>query len=339
MSEQRIEQLFKDALGNLEADVRPEIWSGIEQGLQAPAGASHGGFSAGKSAGILGKVGLKGLLMISATTVTVVGTIIYFSATKPAATAPASRPVEVTHQAPESQAANSVVSGNPKTVADPVSAPASRLSATSQKQKNESVASAATAQKNIAQQNKPGGASAEPAIAVNSPATSAGLSSPTSSGNGSSAVSGHTAPLPTAGSMHAAQQPNVSRNPVIQSEASSDPIENAEITGQKAPVFDTIEKYIVSENGTPGLITIFTPDGDGYNDQFRINTRGLKSMEVIIFDQSGRKIYSWKSLNGQWDGKLPNGNEAPSGYYYYSVNAETLDGKICIGQSTLRLSR
>ena len=52
-----------------------------------------------------------------------------------------------------------------------------------------------------------------------------------------------------------------------------------------------------------------------------------------------KEIYSWKSLNGEWDGKMPDGREAPSGNYYYSLNAETVDGKICIAQSFLKLFR
>src|SRR5258708_4124754 len=80
MTEQNIEQLFKDALSNLEADVNPNVWTNIEQGLQTPVSSNHvsGNSSAVKTANIMSKLSLKSLIFISGASLTIVGTAIYF---------------------------------------------------------------------------------------------------------------------------------------------------------------------------------------------------------------------------------------------------------------------
>lgn len=66
------------------------------------------------------------------------------------------------------------------------------------------------------------------------------------------------------------------------------------------------------------LPRIFTPNGDGANDYFRINGIGLKNLHVIIFNRWGQKIYEWDGIDGYWDGKIqPGGELAPEGVYYY----------------------
>ncbi|MBO4654137.1 MAG: gliding motility-associated C-terminal domain-containing protein [Bacteroidales bacterium] len=65
---------------------------------------------------------------------------------------------------------------------------------------------------------------------------------------------------------------------------------------------------------------IFTPNGDGLNDQFVIN--GLENCEkkaLIVKDRSGKIIFQSQNYDNSWDGSnLPNGT-----YYYqfsYSIN-------------------
>jgi gliding motility-associated-like protein len=108
-----------------------------------------------------------------------------------------------------------------------------------------------------------------------------------------------------------------------------------------SPEFDQIEKYLDNSLSSPQnqLPNIFSPNNDGLNDVFTIKTKGLKSLEVTVFDNSGVSVYRWVSLDGGWNGLLPDGRDAKAGYYYYSVNAVTEEGKICIKQSMLKLVR
>src|SRR4051794_4461149 len=48
MKEQNIEKVFRENLGNIEADVNANAWSRIQQGLQTPEKHSPTGSAAGK---------------------------------------------------------------------------------------------------------------------------------------------------------------------------------------------------------------------------------------------------------------------------------------------------
>jgi gliding motility-associated-like protein len=129
--------------------------------------------------------------------------------------------------------------------------------------------------------------------------------------------------------------------PVEENKISNTSAQNRQVANEEfAPGFAKIDDYLAPDDfNRKELPNSFSPNGDHTNDVFKIKTHDLKTLEVIIFDTGGREVYSWKSLNGEWDGRLPDGAEAPAGNYYYSLNAETTDGKICIGQSFLKLFR
>ena len=69
---------------------------------------------------------------------------------------------------------------------------------------------------------------------------------------------------------------------------------------------------------------VFTPNGDGSNDVFKLVEVNLRSVEGEIYNRWGQKLYSWKGLNGSWDGKT-SGKLAPDGTYFYLINAIGLD--------------
>jgi gliding motility-associated-like protein len=69
---------------------------------------------------------------------------------------------------------------------------------------------------------------------------------------------------------------------------------------------------------------VFTPNGDGSNDVFKLIELNLLSVEGEIYNRWGQKLYSWNGLNGSWDGKV-SGKIAPDGTYFYIINAVGLD--------------
>ena len=73
---------------------------------------------------------------------------------------------------------------------------------------------------------------------------------------------------------------------------------------------------------SPVVITIpnvFTPNGDGSNDVFKITGSGLKTLSCTIFDRWGLKMSEFTDLNGSWNGTTTSGVSVSSGTYFYIV--------------------
>jgi gliding motility-associated-like protein len=91
---------------------------------------------------------------------------------------------------------------------------------------------------------------------------------------------------------------------------------------------DTINIVMECEDITDIFVpNVFTPNGDGENQTFKVITANLKTVEVEIYDRWGILLYTWNNLEGSWDGKNRNGSECSAGTYYYIVNATTYVGK------------
>nr|WP_279158184.1 gliding motility-associated C-terminal domain-containing protein [Pseudomonas corrugata] len=83
---------------------------------------------------------------------------------------------------------------------------------------------------------------------------------------------------------------------------------------------------------------IFTPNGDGNNDNFFIRLENAVSLEVTIVNRWGNKMAVFSGLNGLWDGRV-NGNLAEEGVYFYNYTATGLDGSTQTGQGNVQLLR
>lgn len=92
--------------------------------------------------------------------------------------------------------------------------------------------------------------------------------------------------------------------------------------------------------------TIFSPNGDGQNDEFAIllNTKFVKGLKnITIFDRYGNLIFQRLPINaltegGAWNGRY-RGKEMPIGTYLYSGTLELLDGELEHISGTLNLVR
>ncbi len=72
---------------------------------------------------------------------------------------------------------------------------------------------------------------------------------------------------------------------------------------------------------------IFTPNGDGYNDVFRVKSEGLETEKMVIYNRWGKEVYSWNVVQGEWNGVAKSGGQAADGEYYYIFDAKGYDGK------------
>lgn len=83
---------------------------------------------------------------------------------------------------------------------------------------------------------------------------------------------------------------------------------------------DTTSHTIIVENGfTIEVPNVFTPNGDGANDIFKIKITSVKSAEGTIYNRWGQLLYSWDVLNASWDGKASNGENCPDATYFYII--------------------
>jgi len=65
---------------------------------------------------------------------------------------------------------------------------------------------------------------------------------------------------------------------------------------------------------------VFTPNGDGKNDIFRVKALSLKSFHGVVFNRLGRKVYEWDDPKGGWNGKI-GGSYATPGTYFFVIEA------------------
>jgi PKD repeat protein len=73
---------------------------------------------------------------------------------------------------------------------------------------------------------------------------------------------------------------------------------------------------------------VFTPDGDGYNDLFMVESKSLRYISMEVFSQSGFKVYGFSGEGESlrewtgWDGNVNNSSrKATPGVYFYIIRA------------------
>jgi gliding motility-associated-like protein len=65
---------------------------------------------------------------------------------------------------------------------------------------------------------------------------------------------------------------------------------------------------------------VFTPNGDGINDEFRVAYKSIVSFQCWVFNRWGRQVYFWSDPTKGWNGKI-NGKDATPGAYFYVIKA------------------
>jgi len=85
-----------------------------------------------------------------------------------------------------------------------------------------------------------------------------------------------------------------------------------------------IDDCLIVEN----IPNVFTPNGDGKNDIFFINARGVYEFDLLIYNRWGMLMYSTNQIEQGWDGTV-NGRPAAGGVYFIKAKIvgrnETID--------------
>jgi gliding motility-associated-like protein len=88
---------------------------------------------------------------------------------------------------------------------------------------------------------------------------------------------------------------------------------------------------------------VISPNGDGLNDAFVLESRGIKEASVKVFNRWGELVQSTKynvqspdvlSKTTLWDA-THRGQPAPQGVYYYLIELSTKNGEVIIEKGTV----
>ena len=75
--------------------------------------------------------------------------------------------------------------------------------------------------------------------------------------------------------------------------------------------------------------TVFSPNGDNSNDTFRIRGSGIATLQLVVFDLSGRQLFHTDNvqfaLEHGWDGTYK-GSALPAGSYAWTIAGSLADG-------------
>lgn len=85
---------------------------------------------------------------------------------------------------------------------------------------------------------------------------------------------------------------------------------------------------------------VFTPNGDGHNDVFKLTAVNIGEINMTIYDRWGLKVFDAKSSgNIKWDGTTTSGSAVSEGTYFYVLKASSLDGKAYDLKGTINVFR
>jgi gliding motility-associated-like protein len=92
----------------------------------------------------------------------------------------------------------------------------------------------------------------------------------------------------------------------------------------KVTVFETIK-----------VPNTFTPNGDGYNDNWEIDLLSdFRDAIVEVYNTAGQLVYRSVGYSKPWDGRR-NGNIVPAGTYYYVIDLKVLNARKLSGYITV----
>lgn len=97
------------------------------------------------------------------------------------------------------------------------------------------------------------------------------------------------------------------------------------VVSNMAECTDSAEVQITVSESSLQIPNVFTPNGDGFNDEFRVAYKSLVEFQGYIFNRWGKTIFEWTDPAKGWDGTI-GGKKAPAGAYFFLITAKGSDG-------------
>lgn len=85
--------------------------------------------------------------------------------------------------------------------------------------------------------------------------------------------------------------------------------------------------------------TAFTPNGDGFNDEFTIGAYNLIDFQISVFNRWGNEVYKSNSPDFRWNGEDQSGKAVPEGVYVYVARFLDTNGKMTEQEGTITVMR
>jgi gliding motility-associated-like protein len=289
------EDVFRKALQNHETPVSPKVWAGVQSSLASGAGAATGSAILGKAAAVIGFTAL-----ITAATISEVQHATSHTTKAVTETEVISTPSETLEAAKyeaedfavitiEQQAEQTLTEIEQAEQANASSqkVPVKVSETADAKELNHEVKNSTSSLKKSENNQQTAGSTSE-AEANKSPEIAEKTT-------GLSAKEGVKAPEPK----------------VILNEAKTD----------NKPVMAKTTAYF-----THPTESIFTPNGDGFHDQFEVEGHGVQNFNIRIMNRSGNVVYESTDIHFKWNGNNRFGEPSPSGVYFFVIEAVGQDG-------------
>lgn len=81
-------------------------------------------------------------------------------------------------------------------------------------------------------------------------------------------------------------------------------------------------QVVVQEPIAIEVPNVFSPNGDGINDLFKVFYDGSTELEITIFTRTGTKVFELVSPTIVWDGRNSSGSKLSKGVYYYILSSK-----------------
>ena len=101
---------------------------------------------------------------------------------------------------------------------------------------------------------------------------------------------------------------------------------------------DTVN-FVIEVQGFDFSTNVFSPNGDGINDDFIFDKNGIKIISVEIYNRWGSLVMNWTDLDKGWDGTGSDGQDLPDAVYFYVLTAEGEDGYYYEDKGSITLIR
>ena len=89
---------------------------------------------------------------------------------------------------------------------------------------------------------------------------------------------------------------------------------------------DSTEMLVAISESYLKVPNVFTPNGDGQNDEFRVAYRSLREFHIWVYNRWGKLVYESTDPAKGWDGNIGS-RPASEGAYYYVIRALGTDAE------------